>query len=111
VFFRNGKGQYFRNGAGLNCIDLRGAEGQASCCGVNLAFAALGCVVFLGWLFWVGCFGLAVFGLAVFGWLFLGWLFLGWRFALFVDRWFWAGCLRLAFVAGCFLGGCLRQGV
>ena len=91
MFFRNGKGQYFRNGAGLNCIDLRGAEGQASCCGVNLAFAALGCVVFLGWLFLAGCLWA--------GYLWAGYLWAGYFWA----GCFWAGCLWAGYLwAGCF---------
>jgi hypothetical protein len=43
-FFQNDTGRYFRVETESNCMDIRRAEGQASCCGVNLAFAA-----FRGW--------------------------------------------------------------
>ena len=42
-----GQEQYFWVDPESNRIDIRLAEGQAACCGVNLAFAVFG-VVFLG---------------------------------------------------------------
>jgi hypothetical protein len=39
-----GWGEYFRVDAEANCVDSQTLEGQASCCGVNLAFAG-----FWGW--------------------------------------------------------------
>ena len=46
--FQNGTGQYFGVNLEWIQIDLPGKEAQASCCGVNLAFAAFWVVVFLG---------------------------------------------------------------
>jgi hypothetical protein len=40
-----GQEEYFGVEPELNCVDPRVGEGQASCCGVNLAFALLGLVV------------------------------------------------------------------
>jgi hypothetical protein len=37
-----GKRQYFRVSSEWICVEFRVAEGQASCCGVNLAVAGLG---------------------------------------------------------------------
>ena len=42
-FFKMGTGRYFSREADSNHVDVRMAEGQASCCGVNLAFATRGC--------------------------------------------------------------------
>jgi hypothetical protein len=47
VLFQNGPGRYFRVGPESNCIDVGLAEDQASCCGVNLAFAGFGVWFFL----------------------------------------------------------------
>ena len=44
-----GKVEYFRVGPGSNGVDVRVEEDQASCCGVNLAFAGFGgCGLFFG---------------------------------------------------------------
>jgi hypothetical protein len=46
VLFQNGHGQYFGMESGPNRVDISVAVDDAACCGVNLAFAAIG----------VGCF-------------------------------------------------------
>jgi hypothetical protein len=37
-----GQEKYFRANRGPNCMDVRVAKAQASCCGVNLAVAGFG---------------------------------------------------------------------
>ena len=46
--FQNGKMGYFCWGRGPNQIERWAAEGQASCCGVNLAFAGFSVWIFSG---------------------------------------------------------------
>jgi hypothetical protein len=44
-FFKMGQGDYFSVDGGEICIDVSAAGDEATCCGVNLAFAGLGVVV------------------------------------------------------------------
>ena len=59
--------RYFGVDRASNRVDVRAAGGQASCCGVNLAFAAFGLGV--GWVGfgWVG-------GCWLGGWVLVGWV-------------------------------------
>src|ERR1700735_3214927 len=73
-------GQYFRVDLELNCVAIRVAAAHASCCGVNLAVAALGVLGLVldssFGLGWVSSFGFG-FGFCLLG-LVLGFVFWVW---------------------------------